>query len=32
VTYTLSPIELLVTSGEAVIKHEPTIEYRGVRR
>jgi hypothetical protein len=31
VTYTLSPTELLVTSGEAVIKHEPTIEYREPR-
>ncbi|MGX9791875.1 hypothetical protein [Mycobacterium sp. MMS18-G62] len=28
VTYALSPTELLVTSGERVIKHEPTIEYR----
>jgi len=32
VTYTLSPTELLVTSGEAVIKHEPTVEYREPRR
>jgi hypothetical protein len=31
VTYTLSPTELLVTSGEVVIKHEPTIEYREPR-
>jgi hypothetical protein len=31
-TYALSPTELLVTSGQTVIKHEPTIEYREPRR
>jgi hypothetical protein len=31
VTYSISPAELLVTAGGAVIKQEPMIDYRGPR-
>jgi hypothetical protein len=31
VTYSISPGELVVTAGGAVIKQEPMIDYRGPR-
>ncbi|HYZ67684.1 MAG TPA: hypothetical protein VE666_07760 [Mycobacterium sp.] len=30
VTYTISPAELLVTAGGAVLKHEPMVDYRAL--
>lgn len=31
VTYAISPSELVVTAGGAVVKQEPMIDYRGLK-